>query len=222
MSDIESAMLDSIALGRQGARRGRAEATMFYVRDLDESDREELENPTPTGREFGYNSMNGAGLKRLRHTHHLLAMVLAEGASHSQASALTGYSPNTINLLNQDPAFKDLIAHYRTATMAEFEDIRRRAASLGLSFLDELQERLEETPETFTNKEVKECASMLLDRTILPSKTNSAPAAPSAPAVFSAEITFISASPQEHVAPAPRTIDLTPSTPKELSSDENP
>lgn len=208
MSDFENPILDSIAFDRR--RRAKGGATLAYVRDLDEGDAEELENPTPTGKGTSYNSQTGTGLKRLRHTHHLLAMVLAEGASHAQASGLTGYSPATIAMLSLDPTFQELIAHYRVEHMAEYEDIRRRAASLGLSFLDELQERLEEAPDAFTNKEVKETAAMLLDRTILPAKTQSTPAAAAPAQPFSVGIAFIQAPSQGEAPLPPRTIELTP------------
>ena len=132
-------------------------------------------------------------------------MVLAEGATPQRAAALTGYAPTTIAQLSGDPTFRELIAHYRTQTMAEYEDIRRRAASLGLSFLDELQERLEASPEEFSSKELMTNASALLDRTILPSKASGPLQAPPAqPTRILVE--FVD-------APAPRTLeplDITP------------
>lgn len=207
--DFESLMLDSIALSRRTRRGAAAAPTLSFVRDLDSGDRAELENPTPTGQAYGYNQMSGGGLKRLRHSHHLLAMVLAEGAERSRAAALTGYAPATISMLQLDPAFKELIAHYRTATMAEFEEIRARAASLGLSFLDEIQARLEDDPEGFSHKELRENAAMLLDRTILPSKGAGASATPAAPMAFNAQITFVSAAGGD-APPAPRMIEINP------------
>lgn len=181
---------------------------LTYVRDLNTSDREELENPAPQIKIRGYAS-SGMGLQRIRHTHHLLAMVLAEGATAQRASMLTGYAPTTIAMLQSEPKFKDLIEHYRSACMAEYEELKRRAASLGLSFLDELQQRFEDDPEDFSKKELMDYSTKLLDRTILPSKNAEAPPPPRAqgtPPIM--RIEFVeSSSPRESI-PQGRTIEL--------------
>lgn len=166
-----SDLLNAVALRRQRAPSKKDLNTLAFSRELGPGDIEELENPAPeAGTGTAYNAGNGMGLQRIRHSHHLLAMVLAEGANTAKAAALTGYSPQTINQLSIDPTFKELVAHYHTATMAEYEELKRRAAALGLSFIDELQSRLEESPDSFPNSELAKFGFELLDRSILPSK----------------------------------------------------
>lgn len=197
---MESPLLDSIALRRQPSRRGAAPTgdSLVLVRELDAEDIPELTNPSALGR--GPSEVLSQ-TKRIRHTHHLLAMALANGADTSRASQLTGYAPQTIRQLQIDPTFKELIAHYQTAVMSEFEEIRARAASLGLSFLDELQARLEDSPEQFTNKEVRENAAMLLDRTVLPSKAASLSSSGSNSAPAKLQIEFVDSRPAPPLSP---------------------
>jgi len=204
---METDLLANIAL-RRSAKPALA-PTMCYVRDLDISDKAELENPPEQGFSNDYGALNG-GIKKIRHTHHLLAMVLAEGANTQRASALTGYAPGTIYSLSNDPQFRDLIEHYKSATMAEYEELKRRAASLGMSFLDELQARFEESPEEFGNGELMKNATALLDRTILPSKVSSAAAPSSTRGPTTLRVEFVEAKQQLPDTLAPNhTIDVT-------------
>lgn len=193
-------VIDDIALSRVRGRPPVA-PTLVHTRDLNEGDLPALQqlsaNPNRTP------GADGSGLLKLRHSHHLLAMVIAEGARPERASALTGYSTATIYVISQDPKFKDLVEYYKSQTMAEYEDVKRRAASLGLSFLDELQSRLEEDPSSFTNKELMASAEALLDRTILPSKSGPGAAPPQAPSSF--RIEFVD-SPNSAMPPAQGTI----------------
>ena len=117
---------------------------------------------------------------RLRHTHHMLARAVAEGKSNIEAAALTGYAPQTVASLRGDPAFAELVAHYKVQVDDLFASIQDRIGALGVSFLDELQHRLETKPESFSIGQLQKLAESLLDRSIAPSKGAIKGAAPSA------------------------------------------
>lgn len=104
-------------------------------------------------------------IKRLRDTHHALARVLASGASCADASAITGYSPSRISILQADPQFQELLAHYRGQSSEVVADFRNRMAGMGLDALQELQHRLEEDPDGFSSQLLLELTKVMADRT---------------------------------------------------------
>lgn len=206
MSESNFALLDGIVLSRQ--RKPQVQSTLAFVRELGPGDREELENPRPQSIPKGYNGAEG-GLRKMRHSHHLLARVLATGARPEKASLLSGYATSTIYVLQTDPTFQTLIEHYKDQTMADLAEVRARAEALGLSFLDEVQDRFDSAPESFETKELHKMAMDLLDRTSLPSKApgGGAPSRPAAPPTLRVE--FVE-SPRAHEPSfASRTIDVT-------------
>ena len=129
-------------------------------------------------------------LVRLRHTHHLLARALAEGKSNIEAAALSGYSPNSVSALKADPAFRELVAHYKAQVDDLFAQIQDRIGALGVSFLDEIQFRLESAPESFSIGQLQKMAEFLLDRSVAPAKGGPKSAAGVGPAAISVKIDF--------------------------------
>lgn len=109
-------------------------------------------------------------IKRLRTQHHHLARLLAEGRKEVEVSALTGYSQSRISILKNDPAFAELMEYYKQEAAAAFVNVHERLAALGITCLEELQARLEEDPEKFANKELRELAAMVFDRSVAPAK----------------------------------------------------
>jgi len=103
-------------------------------------------------------------IKTLRATHHRLAQAIASGSSDAEASLITGYSLSRISVLKQDPAFAELLAHYAAARDSVFIDVQQRMAGFAVDALEELQERLEIKPQTFTNKELNELIKTTADR----------------------------------------------------------
>jgi len=103
-------------------------------------------------------------VKALRATHHRLAQALATGHSETEASLITGYSPSRISILKQDPAFKDLLAHYMTVRDIAFVDVQQRMAGFATDALEELQERLETKPSSFSVKDLNELIKTTADR----------------------------------------------------------
>ena len=87
---------------------------------------------------------------RLRHSHHALARMLAQGVRPSEAAAATGYAVSRISTLQQDPAFVELVEFYKHQVEGKFLDMSERLAALGMDAVQELQTRLDETPDKFT------------------------------------------------------------------------
>lgn len=109
------------------------------------------------------------GLQKIRDSHHLAAQLFAAGMDLSEISAATGYSIGRLSTLRGDPAFDELVAQKRAAIEAGRQetiiDNSLRAVRLAAASLEELQARLEDDPERFTNKELLAMASDAMDRT---------------------------------------------------------
>src|SRR5262249_41223846 len=81
-------------------------------------------------------------LQRLRHSHHMLAQLLASGEKQEVCALATGYDPAYISNIQKDPAFKELLAHYASQTETVTIEVAARLRALGLDSVDELQDRL--------------------------------------------------------------------------------
>lgn len=146
----------SIGPGR-GGRGAKAPipVEISIVRPIGPEDLELLANPPSQG-------STAPTLQSLRATHHQLAQLLAKGVTEGEASLLTGYSLSRISILQADPTFSELLANYSAQRDLAFADTLERMRVLGLSALDELQERLENDPSKWTNREVMEMAELML------------------------------------------------------------
>jgi hypothetical protein len=141
----------------------------------------------------------------MRHTHHLLAQTLAKGECEANASLITGYSLSYISVLKGDPAFRELLATYHTERELVFVDVLERMKGLGLATMEEIQSRLEISPEKFTNRELQELTKMLLVDSGQ-AGGRGASAAGTAGGV-NVQISFVQANHQPPQAPAGPTID---------------
>lgn len=103
-------------------------------------------------------------IKSLRATHHKLAQCLASGFSDSEASLSTGYSPSRISILKRDPAFRELLAFYSEARKEVFIDVTQRMAGFATTAVEVLQERLEDSPQAFSNKDLNDLIKTTADR----------------------------------------------------------
>lgn len=172
MSSTDLATLADFELGDElGAQlrsaRGRKPkfARFDVLRELNGSDMEMLLSPPEHG-------VKTPLLTKLRNSHHMLARLLAEGRKAQECSAITGYSPSRISILQRDPAFKDLVSYYAAQAREVYLNVHERLAALGMSTVEELQERLETDPEAFSNRELMELAEMALDRSLTKPKEN--------------------------------------------------
>lgn len=102
-------------------------------------------------------------LVRLRHKHHLLARLMAEGRMGAEISLITGYSSSYLSTIQHDPAFKELVSYYEQQTEALYANVHERRAALGLSAVEELQDRVDNQPDTFSNREMMELMEKALD-----------------------------------------------------------
>src|ERR1700735_5036318 len=59
-------------------------------------------------------------LDSLRDNHHRIARAVASGIPNGEVAALCGISYNRVSSLKQDPAFNELVAHYRGLITAEW------------------------------------------------------------------------------------------------------
>lgn len=142
--------------------RGRRAAPIqaSYSRDLNAADVEGLWHVP-----FGGIESETRPLLRIRNAHHSMARLIAEGRKDVEIAAITGYSPSRISVLKHDPAFKELVAYYAGQVGEVFLNVHERLASVSMGAVEELQERLEEKPEGFANRELMELAELGLDRT---------------------------------------------------------
>lgn len=136
-------------------------AAVEYLRDLNEADLAAL--ATPARKETA-----ALPLRQMRRAHHMLAKLIADGVKHVEAASITGYSPSRISVLVRDPAFSELVSYYSSQAEVAYLDVHNRLATLGMSTVEELQERLEASPEEFSNKELRELAEFALDRSVTP------------------------------------------------------
>lgn len=61
-----------------------------------------------------------SALQTLRDSHHRAARAVASGLSNIQVAETCGISYNRVSMLKQDPAFANLVAHYRAMLTAEW------------------------------------------------------------------------------------------------------
>lgn len=109
-------------------------------------------------------------LIQVKHSHHLCAQLLAQGIAQEEVSLITGYAPAYISSLKSDPLFQEILAHYTNQREIRFVDVVERMKSLGLSTLDELQNRLETEPDSWTKRELMELAELTLVKPNAPNR----------------------------------------------------
>lgn len=106
-----------------------------------------------------------SAIKRLTERHHALARNLASGMQVSDAATFCGYTISRVSILQDDPAFKELLAFYREDAQRPYRDLHNRLSGLALDAAEELSNRLEEEPEKVTIGQLVELTKMGADRT---------------------------------------------------------
>jgi hypothetical protein len=154
-----SAILNEIIKPPSARGRKPTPTHASISRELEDADVQKLHNVA-----FGDLGSRASPLKKLKHSHHNLARLVADGVREEEISAVTGYSSSYISAIKHDPAFEQLVVYYTEQKGAVYLDVHQRLSTLSLDAVDELQSRLAETPETFQNRELKELAEMGLDR----------------------------------------------------------
>ncbi len=82
--------------------------------------------------------------------------------SPGEASLATGFSPSRISVLQGDPTFRELMAHYGEQRELAFVDVMERMKALGLTTMEEIQHRLEENPGEFTIGQLMDMTELML------------------------------------------------------------
>ena len=130
-----------------------------YARDLVEEDLilgSALPRREPEG---------AAKLKKIRSSHHEAARLVALGKEPSEIALITGYTPQRVIQLKNDPAFLELVSHYRGQVEELYVDVHRRLAGFTNDAMEELHERLLEAPEKIKTSDLKDLLVLGLDRT---------------------------------------------------------
>lgn len=104
-------------------------------------------------------------LSKLRARHHALAKALALGMEPGVAGATYGYAPAYVSVLQADPAFTELVRHYRAEGDFDYVRMKERLEALSFEAASELLHRLEERPEDVSNKELLRLLELTADRT---------------------------------------------------------
>jgi len=154
ISDLVAEIMAPASRGRK-----RSDVQGSVTRELESDDIQKLH-----GLSFGALGTVVAPLKRLKHSHHGLARLVADGVREAEISAITGYSLSYISSIKKFPDFIELVAYYNEQKQEVYLDVHQRLSSLSMDALDELQGRLADDAERFDNRELKEIAEMGLDR----------------------------------------------------------
>lgn len=185
----------------RGGRKPKGAAQIAVLRDLNVADLDLILNPPSQ-------LSTAPAIKSLKHSHHKLARMLAEGNNGTLCSAVTGYSPSRISILAKDPAFAELVTYYKSQVQDIFVDAQERLAMLGIDTVEELHERLNDKPESFSHGQLMSMAEMAFDRSVAPSKKAGlgGPVGGSVPLLPNITINFIDPPKRESDSPAPPTI----------------
>src|ERR1700728_4209388 len=126
------------------------------VRELTEDDVPALGRPAKTAQ--------GANIVRLHSRHHQIARMVAEGRPLADIALISGYATHFISQLQGNPAFCALVAHYSGVDEIAAVDALQRLKDLGVEAAEILQERLGESPDDFSNRELTELVDLAVVR----------------------------------------------------------
>lgn len=111
-------------------------------------------------------------LAQLRDNHHRIARSIAAGLSNVQTAEICGVSINRISVLKGDPAFAELIAHYRGVITAEYAvaadpviDFLRTNALKAAAMLSDKLDAAADADEFLPTRDLLGIAELGFDRT---------------------------------------------------------
>lgn len=125
----------------KGANAIKQPMEVSDIRELTRADLAVLAQPRP-----------GQSIQALRDVHHMMARAVASGLSNIEVAENCGRSINYVSILKADPAFIDLVAHYRTILTAEWKEaadpvigyMRNNALKAQAMISDKLDQALEQ------------------------------------------------------------------------------
>lgn len=104
-------------------------------------------------------------LKRLRDRHHALARLLAAGKKPGEAAAICAYDTSRVSILQNDPAFQELVKLYRQDIERTYATVHEQLAGLSLDVVAVIRERVEDDPDKIPMGTLVDIAKMAADRT---------------------------------------------------------
>jgi hypothetical protein len=108
-------------------------------------------------------------IKKLRESHHGLARAVAEGKSLAEISEETGYSISRISILRSDPTFAELVSYYKENLEkmrdALVTDHFKRMVGFRGDLIEEMIDRLHDSPELVSWKDLDDSLKTVADRT---------------------------------------------------------
>lgn len=140
-------------------RAAQIPLTLDLVRPLQEADLQAIIEATPPEGELS--------ILEIKHAHHQLAMLIAQGQKLHAISLQTGYSPSYISTIRRAPAMMELVAHYLKQDEIVHADVMLRVRNLGIAGVEELQKRIDQEPEKWTRRELMELMDMGLIQPIV-------------------------------------------------------
>lgn len=149
---------NAMGLGLRTTGRAKAPLVAEIERELDEMDLASL---------AGERGVSAPQIGALRERHHALARLIAEGKKPGEAAVIMRYTAARVSILLSDPAFQELVEHYRSVVDGEFVDFQKKLAELGVDAAHLLQERLEDPEQAneFSNAALLQLVTISADRT---------------------------------------------------------
>lgn len=123
------------SLGLRTTGRAKAPLSFEIDRFLTDSDLEDLQHERGT---------KPPQITHLRERHHALAKLIAEGKPIGEAATITRYSISRASILLGDPAFQELVEHYKGLVNDQFVDFNKKLADLAIDAATLIQERMED------------------------------------------------------------------------------
>lgn len=145
-----------MTLGLRTTGRAAKAISAEFERDLDMDDVESL---------LGERGVQAPQIIHIRERHHALARFIAEGKRPGEAAILCRYSQSRMSILLGDPAFNELVAHYRSIVNEEFMDFQAKLAELAIDSAGILQDRMETAPEEMSDALLLQIVQVGADRT---------------------------------------------------------
>lgn len=100
----------------------------------------------------------------LRAVHHQVARLVASGTKHVEIAAIVGWSVSRISIMLNDPAFRELVQHYKERESELYLDVRARMLALGLDAAATLHERIIDNPDVVSDRTLLEVMAQTMDR----------------------------------------------------------
>jgi hypothetical protein len=103
-------------------------------------------------------------LVRLRDSHHQVARLFAAGLRPGAISAQTGYALSRLSILQNDPAFIELVEFYKTDARDVSREVEGIFLNVTLDSVQELHDRVLDRPEEIADETLINAIKVLADR----------------------------------------------------------